>query len=304
MKLSIAYHTARKLPMVEWFRDSLVPQIKPGDEIQVIITDFFHSERKWAQLRDWLHVDCKPCVWQGKHRLTNNDYFSPSNARNTSLCYAKHDHIAFVDDLSLLGPQWLQAVRESIEGGYIACGAFRKVRHMEVQRGELIRFMDHGAGRDSRWEKGDDNKAVDCPSNWLFGCSCAMPVAALEKVNGWPEAVCDSTGVGAEDCFMGQTLKNTGHVLKYDRRMFTYESEELHFQEPLMRRIDMGNIGTQDSKSWAAVRMLQNVKHFDNDFSPFPDIAALRRHVLGGGEFPIPQNPKHCWYSSKPLAEL
>lgn len=304
MTLTIAYLTSRRLPMIEWFRESLISQILPTDDIRVVVIDFFHSERKWAQLPGWYHLPPKPTVHQGPHRLTKNDYFAPSNARNTALCYAPDGWIVYADDLSLLGDKWLMAVREAMAGGYIVCGAFRKVRHMNVQRGRLIEFMDHGAGRDCRWEKGDDNKAVDCPPNWLFGCSCAMPVAALEKINGWPEAVCDSSGVGAEDCFVGEALVRTGHVVKYDRRMFTYESEELHYQEPLMKRMDKGVIGTQNSKSWAAVRMLQNCNRFDNDFSPFPDVAALRRHILSGGEFPIPQNPRHDWFDGQALSEL
>lgn len=290
--------------MIEWFRDSLARQILPTDEIRVVIVDFFHSEREWAQLDGWLHVPPKPCVWQGPHRLTKNDYFAPSNARNTALCYAPDGWIAFVDDLSVLGENWLASVREAMAQNYIACGAFRKVRHLNVQVGRVIEFLDHGAGRDSRWIKGSDEGAVDCDPNWLFGCSVAMPVAALEKINGWPEAVCDSTGVGAEDCFVGEALARTGHKLKYDRRMFTFESEELHYQEPLMRRSDKGEIGTKNSKSWAAVRMLTGCTRFDNDFTPFPDIAALRRHILAGGQFPIPQNPQHDWYDGQKLTEL
>jgi len=131
-----------------------------------------------------------------------------------------------------------------------------------------------------------------------------LPVSALEKINGWPEAVCDASGIGAEDSMTGGVLANTGHQLKYDRRLFTYESEELHFQEPLMHRIERGVVGSQDSMSWAVVRMLTRAKHFDNEWHGFPDIAALRWHILAGGQFPIPKNPLHCWYNGVPLGEL
>jgi len=304
VRLSVAYMTARRDCKVEWFRDSLCRQILPSDDIQIIVVDFFHAERKWSKLEGWLHVPPKPTVWQGPHRLTRNDYFAPSSARNTALCYAKHDHIAYVDDLSVLGPQWLSSVREAITGNYIACGAFQKVKHLNIQVGRVIEFMDFPQGHDHRFEKGSDKKAVACPPNWLFGCSVCLPVAALEKINGWPEAICDSTGVGAEDCFTGETLVRTGHAVKYDRRMFTYESEELHFQEPLMKRCDKGEIGKSNSKSWAAVRMMQECKRFDNNFDPFPDIAALRKHILAGGSFPIQKNPLHDWYDGQPLSEL
>jgi len=157
-----------------------------------------------------------------------------------------------VDDCSVLAPTWLAAVRQAMTEGYIACGAFRKVAHLEVLgSGKVIQFMDHRAGHDHRWVAGKDDQAVDCAPNWLFGCSCAMPVAALEKINGWPEAVCDASGIGAEDSFTGLALAKTGHVLKYDRRMFSYESEELHFQGPLMKRVERGEVGTPNSMSWA-----------------------------------------------------
>src|SRR5438309_7276872 len=103
MKTTIAYMTARRDCRVEWFRDSLARQILPTDDIQVVIVDFFHTERRWSILEGWLHVPPKPTVWQGPHRLTNKDFFAPSNARNTALCYATGSHIAYVDDLSLLG---------------------------------------------------------------------------------------------------------------------------------------------------------------------------------------------------------
>jgi len=277
----------------------------PTDDVQVIIVDFWHSERNWTVLKNWFHVPPKPTVWQGPYRLTKKDFFAPSNARNTALCYAKGSHIVYVDDLSLLGDRWMEAVRDAVAQGYICCGAFQKVKNMNVWGGRMMNFEHYPEGCDQRWPNGDDNKAVPGYASWLFGCSVVIPVAALEKINGWPEAICDASGTGAEDTSTGQVLVNTGHILKYDRRLFTYESEELHQQEPQMHRIERGIIGDKNnSMSWAVVRMVQNAKHFDNDFHGFPDIAALRRHILKGGEFPIPKTPEHLWYNGTALSEL
>lgn len=311
--LTISYQTCRKDCRIEWFIESLMKQ-PPASTVtisSVVIVDFWHLSR-W---REWkkrfktapfeiIHVPPKPCVWQGDHRLTKNNYFAPSNARNTALCYAKDGWIAYVDDISVLAPTWLTAVERAVQRNYVVCGAFRKVNKLVVEGGIVKSFEDHQPGHDSRWNEGKDTHAIKCPPNWLFGCSCAMPVPALEKINGWPEAVCDSTGVGAEDCFVGMALVGTGHRIGYDRRMFTYESEELHHQEPKMLRADKGNIGTPVSKSHAAVRMLQHCLRFDNDFSPFPDVAALRCHILGGGSFPVPKTPLHDWYDGEPLKNL
>lgn len=303
--ISICYLTARKDCRAEWFFDSLRLQIAGARDIQLIMVDFWKDQRPLPKLPlDVLHVSPKPNVWQGKHRLTGNDYFTASSARNTALCYANDGHIVFVDDLSVVMPGWLGAVRESIAGGYIACGAFRKVNKLVVEKGIVKSFEDHKPGHDSRWGEGHADKPVPCPPNWLFGCSCCIPVSALEKINGWPEAACDSTGVAGEDSFTGIALARSGHKLMYDRRMMTLEAEDLHQQKPVLLRMDKGKIGTPDSKSHAVVRMLQNCSRFDNDFTPFPDIAALRQHILRGGEFPIPNGPLHDWYDSQALSEL
>lgn len=311
--LTISYLTCRKDCRIEWFLDSLKKQPpQPAVNIAgVIIVDFWRNTRatEWRKQHvkmPWpvLHVSPKPCVWQGEHRLTKNNYFAASNARNTALCLAQDGWIAYVDDISVLAPTWLPAVARAMEKNYVVAGAFRKVNKLAVIDGVVKSFENHPAGVDHRFNAGKDDRAVKCPPNWLFGCSCAMPITALEKINGWPEAVCDSTGVGAEDCFVGAALVGTGHRLGYDRSMFTFESEELHHQEPKMKRDDKGNIGTPDSKSHAAVRMLQGCLRFDNDFSPYPDVAALRRHILTGGSFPIPKNPRHDWWDSTPLSEL
>lgn len=318
MSLTIAYVTARRDCRFQWFAESLKRQVN-GDwsEIKVVVVDFWSQE-----MSDWplsevgkraylfhetipcLHTPPKPCVWSGPHRLTAKNYFTACNSRNTALCYAMGSHIAYVDDLSVLAPGWLDAAREAMKEGYIACGAFRKVNNMVVKDGLLESFDDHAVGHDSRWNNGVEGKAVDCPANWLFGCSAVLPIDALLKVNGWPEAVCDSTGIAGEDSLLGVVLKNTGHSFKYDRRLMTHEAEDLHQQVPVLARDDKGDIGTPNSKSHAAVRMLLHAKYCDNDFSPFPDLAALRQHILSGGQFPIPQNPRHCWYSSAALSEL
>lgn len=302
--ITIAYMTARRQCEFGWFRDSLLRQLKPTDNIRVVIVDFWHAERKWTILKDWIHVPPKPTVWQGPHRLTTKDFFAPSNARNTALCYARGTHIVYVDDLSLLGDRWMEAVRDAVTQGYVACGAFQKVKKMNVWGGRAMNFEDYPDGHDARWSAGNDDQPVAGHASWLFGCSLVVPVAALEKINGWPEAICDASGTGAEDTSVGQVLVNTGHTLKYDRRLFTYESEELHHQQPVMNRVERGEIGTPNSMSWAVVRMVQQAKHFDNNFHGFPDIAALRQHILRGGDFPIPKIPEHCWYDGTPLKDL
>lgn len=321
MTINIAWITSRKAGMFGWFCDSLHRECGGNyDDIRVIKVDYYEQAcDKWTKAdvaerhfrhHKRIHIDStkfkavspKPTVWQGAHRLTKGNFFCASNARNTALCYAEDGWIAYVDDLSILMPGWLGAVRRAMKHNYIACGAFRKVLNLKYENDKAT-FDDHPAGKDSRWDHGKDDKAIKCAPNWLFGCSLAAPVNAFLKINGWPE-VADSTGVGAEDCFVGMALAATGHQLRYDRRMFTLESEERHHQGDKMLRIDKGAIGTPDSKSHALVRMLDGCKWFPNDFGPFPDLAALRQHILNGGQFPIINRPTVDWYDKMDLRYL
>jgi glycosyltransferase involved in cell wall biosynthesis len=317
MTLNIAYVTSRKEPCFEWFADSLKNQIKPEDNIRVIIVDFFASERTIRSsldvsphvlsLGEW-HVAPKPTPWQGPHRLTKHDYFAPSNARNTALCYALDGWIVYVDDLSVLMPGWLAAVREAIAENRITCGAFRKVNKLVVEKGNVVSYEDHPAGVDSRWNQVPDDKPSKCPPNWLFGCSVVMPVEALLKINGWPE-LCDSTGIGMEDCHTGIALANNGYQLWYDRRMLTFESEERHHNQPTMLRMDKRGkaqvpIGSHpDEKGFAVVTALEKAKRFHNYFEP-GGIAALRKKILAGEPFPMVVLPDTDFYDKQHLSEL
>ncbi len=327
--LSIGYLTCRKTPQWNWFFDSLQRQLG-GISVEIMVCDFWAQEiphRNWT-LKDVVERQIelvsacgdlkvnwfapKPTVWAGPYKLTQNDYFSAANSRNTLISKAHGTHVSFTDDLSVLMPGWLNVVREAMANNYIVCGAFRKVNKLVVENGEVKSFEDHPSGHDSRWKSGDDSKAVPCHPNWLFGCSFAAPVNALLKVNGLFED-CDSGGVGMEDCSLGMALQATGHKLKYDRRMFTLESEELHHVDtPMLRKDkDRGKVVEVSpgvthpaEKGHALVKRFTGLKWFTNDFGPFPDLAALRQHVLAGGSFPIVNRPTVDWYDQQPISEM
>ena len=89
--------------------------------------------------------------------------------------------------------------------------------------------------------------------------------------------------------------------VKYDRRMFTYESEELHHVEPPMIRLDPGF--SPHDKSHRALEIACNSSHFDNDFGDGMTLLQLRDYVRTN-PFPIRLNPRHDWYSGVALADL
>src|SRR4029453_16354268 len=150
-------------------------------------------------------------------------WFAAANARNTALCLALDGYIAYVDDLSVLLPGWLIQVRAAMSAGYIGCGAYKKVKNLEVdKKGNVVNYTEFAAGIDNRLAHA--STLTDCAGNWLYGCSCAIPVDALLAINGWAEDLCD--GLGSEDYCTGLVLENAGYKFKYDPSMMTYESEE------------------------------------------------------------------------------
>jgi glycosyltransferase involved in cell wall biosynthesis len=314
--LTICYVTTRRQCMVEWFLDSLHLQLKPGDEnkIKVVVVDFWRDERGsefLSRSRGVVshHVGFKPNVWNGPHRLTKTDWFAACNARNTGLCYANSNWIAYCDDLSVLLPGWLDSVKQAMRENYIVFGAYKKTKNTVVENGEVKSFNIHTT--DSRLHQASSERTT-CAGSWLFGCSLAMPVQALLDVNAWPENLCD--GLSFEDCILGMAIGNTGkYTFKYDRRMMTYESEELHHVGPVFRREDwhfengvavLGGNG-RDDKSHAVLNKASGLSRFDNYFGEgFPDIASLRNHILNGGSFPIRNQPCTDWYSGILLQDL
>lgn len=328
--LTIAYITCRKEPMIQWFFDSLSKQLN-GDVVQVLVCDF------WSQPiphRDWSREDAgkrifwleglartlkikafppKPTPWSGPFKLSKNDYFSASNSRNTCICRTAGNYLVFCDDLSVLLPGWLDAVRSHAEAGRIVCGAFRKVNKLVVEDGEVKSFEDHPAGKDSRFDvKEYGGLEKPCPPNWLFGCSFGAPIDRFLEINGLPE-MCDSTGVGMEDCQTGIAFANNGHKLYYDRNMMTYESEELHHGGSQFTRADKKGDGSfvhvrpgvdhPAEKGHHLVRVLSKAKRFHNYFEE-GGIAALRKRILAGESFPHIVLPEHDWFDNQPIREL
>ena len=309
MKLTVAYVTSRKEPHFEWFWESLWKQAQAELEdhtVELVVVDFHHDTRQkpleelFISARSKVRfVAPKPTVWQGPHRLTKEDWFAPSNARNTALCLAPDGWIVYVDDLSVLMPGWLNAVKQAMAGNYIVMGAYKKVKKLVVDKGDVVSYEETLAGIDTRWRSGRDDEPVPAGGEWMYGCSVAMPVEALCAIGGWPE-ICD--GLGSEDYCCGIVLKNSGYTFKYDRRMLTLESEEHHHLEPAMKRSDYG-VSPQD-KSHAVLNICMDPKmtFFDNYIEG--GMCELRKKILAGEPFPVLGNPQHEWFSGKSLGDL
>lgn len=305
--LTFAYTTCRQHPQLTWFMDSLKLQLQahPELEYRIVVVDFWSDQRAWAY-PEIIFTKPMPNVWNGHHRLTKENWFNASASRNAALCHAPDGYIVYVDDLSVLLPGWLDAVLQAKD--YIACGAYKKVRNLVVDNGIITSFLPWPPGEDNRLKHVKED-VTNCGGNWAYGCSLAGPVEAFLSVNGWPNDLCG--GLGFEDVLMGIVMANAGWSLKYDRRMMTYESDELHSVEPSFRREDWhmengvavfgGNGG--DDKSHRALHIAQSSKSFANSFGD-GGIREIRRKVLAGEPFPVIQVPDREWYSGKLLSEL
>lgn len=314
--LTVCYMTNRKDCRIEWLFDSLHRELAGNYEnIKIVIVDFWcdgsfermsHIMRNAPANAKVVHVPVKPNVWQGKHRLTKENYFAASNARNTAICLAEDGWIAFVDDLSVLLPGWLEAVRRGMAENYIVLGAYKKVKDLVVDHGNVASFTPFPPGVDSRLNGLDLAKAHHVDGGWMFGCSVAGPVEAFLQINGFDED-CDS--LGSEDYIAGIMLEKAGYKLMYDPRMMTYESEELHYLDKPFKRIikpysEKSNFKEKDA-SWAILNM---VKFHGRQKAPnyFGEggIRAVRQQVLAGEPFPITQIPQHDWRDGEPLENM
>ncbi len=306
MNLSICVITGRVEPQLDWLADSLRAQLAPGERPQLIVIDFWsqempqdnwHSgdvvqrrERITAAVGDGFELVItppKPTVWQGPHRLTKENWFANSNARNTGFCLAKHPFVAFCDDRLVLGDHWLESVRLAMKGQYAVAGAYEKRVGMVVHKGRMT-GVGTVIGRDNR--RSGIEKTVHCHGPWFYGGTFALPLAWALAVNGFEEGM-DS--LSFEDAIFGMMLENNGYTMKYDPRMLIIEDRSHGCLGKAFRREDKGVIGTAGDKSHESLRRFGTKKRTEFTL----DLIEIRNHTLKGEVFPVTLGqPSHDWF--------
>ncbi len=310
MHLTVAYGTFRKQPMWNWFTDSFHRECG-GDYtgIKIVVVDFLADEPgrrdAFAKLAhcDITHIAPMPCVYQGPHRLTKEQYFAASNSRNSAVCHAPDGFIVWIDDLSVIMPGWLNCVREAMKKGYVVCGTYKKVLSLVVENGSAVYYREYAAGIDSRTRLGSNDGPVTLPGGAVYGCSLGMPIEAILDVNGF-DTDCDCLGLGSEDSICGLMLEQRGWKIMFDSRMQTIESEERHhWQKPMKRVIEKKEGDAQDA-SWAILNpVVAGIRPRAPNYYGEEGLAGLRQRVLRGEPFPIAKIPDRNWYSGKLLSE-
>lgn len=313
MSLSLAYFTNRRQPMIHWMLDAM--RYHGGDGINLIVVDFYHSERNqndevWKRVnRIGKHVPPHPNVWNGPSRLTKENWFAASTSRNTAILNCETSHLLMVDDLSVPTSGFFKHAREAAATNWVVCGSYRKVNRLKVSDGQIESFDDHPQGHDSRLRYRPKN-IHKCSGSLLFGCNLVAPVEAFLKIGGWPSDLCD--GLGGEDYCCGICLENAGYQIMFNPAMQTYESEELHHVEPAFKKDDYhfdngrvvkGGNGFSD-KSHSALSIARASKHFNNACFGVGGIREARNKTLAGEPVHFDMSPTHDWYTKQPLSEM
>ncbi len=340
--LTIAYITNRQNPRFHWFAQSLQKQLVSSDDISLLVVDYWAqvvpqdqwtlehvNARKKAFAKFWpyhlKHIPPKPTFWNGPHRLTKRNYFTAANTRNTAICCTSGEWLAFVDDLSILLPGWLNCVREAMkDNNCVTLGAYKKVSNLVVDKGVIQSCVEHQKGTDrrwlscgnvqdykeitrevdtidSRWNSGNSSSPVTAGGSWMFGCSNVVPIEAYLKVNGYDE---DADTIGGEDYMCGMMMEYAGYRFKYDRRMVTYEDDEAHGEEVPFLRIIKPFPGQTDSSHEILHQVQDRRKSVARNYMPNSSLREVRQQILNGAKFELPIGPKTHWPDNQKLEDM
>lgn len=291
MRVTIAFITARRDPMLSALTDSLAPQLRVGDEVSLLVVDALgrslaelaptHLDR----LRAARAVQAKPNIWQGPYRIAPHNLWATANARNTALVYCEDDYIAFVDDRTMLGPAWLAVVsRYERERERVLCGPIDK--HLNEHDAKTWGPISH----DSR-KTAAPTGLLDCHGAWCFGANFALPLEWALEVNGCEEG-CDP--VGCEDYIFGSMLANVGRRFDFVIAAGVAQDRKDAAHAVEFPRVGKGAPGYND-KSQTLTRRYRDLRCTTEDT---PDLRELRARVRRGEPLPVPDPTREYrdWY--------
>lgn len=325
--LTIAYLTFRLNPRFEWFAASLKRELRTSERnqssVQIVVIDGRHPRKLKADF-SFEHHPPKPTVWQGAHRLTRRDYFAAANTRNTAFAVARGDHVAFVDDLSVLLPGWLEAHTHAAANGYVLAGTTCKHKNIKVDdEGLVTRYDEFLPGIDSRLAQLTQDGPIRCSGGWLYGGTFSVPLEHALRVNGQDE-IHDT--IGGEDYDFGERLERSGSEIFINRTCGTIEDEDGHHIGGCRDKSVLHTATLRISGDGESDGLLGLDKAVSGDDGPYSsntlyfklkrenhrvwtvgntfDLRELRDCVLSGAPFPIPTEPSTHWVDGQPLSEM
>lgn len=346
--LTIIYCTHRQRPQWKWFVDGLCNQadFEQRRHLQIVFIDgqlwsptahvnprqdgsnihfaskMWHDEERRIELElivnnrlDYLHIPPLPSVYQGPFKLTPRDWFAASNTRNSGFVVAKYPYVVFIDDLTVLGPQWLNQARHAAHHGYVVAGMYKKVKKLVVDNGVPASFEEFPAGIDSRWSYGSDEGIVPWKGS-IFGCSFGVPVEMALAIDGFEMACC---GSGNEDSDFGIRMRRFGADIQLNRNMLTLESEEDHHTQEFKsmatrdrREVIRANLPLaydsyqipNEAEKYMSDHVLINRVINEARIVPIlpQNLRGIRELYLASGVVPVPTGPTTDWRDSTPLS--
>lgn len=297
--LTIVYVTARHEPKLEWFFDSLDRETgKDYANTKVIVVDSFFMDRDRLYCADHVKYTVpKPTIWQGKHRITKEDWWAKCNAMNTGIALCETEWIAFVDDRCVLSHGWLHAIQDSMIGNYAVCGSYEKRSGMKVENGEIVE-QGELLGQDIRTQRGFPHLTSD----W-YGGSGALPLEWCLRVNGFPSDITD--GLGFEDIAFGILLRNNHLEMRYDSRMRIIEDRTPSEIGGALKRASKPSPDPNDIHQAKDYRILSIMNASTTSGNSY-NLAELRQQVLNGeplSNFP-PTASHRDWFDDQPISEM
>jgi hypothetical protein len=304
--LTIVYTTGRQEPEARWFIDSLMHQLDTGEDPRIVIVDYHAHERGplcyempggagASAIRvapKVIPTVPKPTIWQGKHAVVREPWWAMSNARNTGICMANTEWIAFLDDRCVLMPTWLESIRQAMRGNYIVYGTYEKRHHMKVENG---RITEPGTltAEDSRLRHQHENPQP-CDGGWAFGCTLAMPVDWVLEVGGFEQKM---DGQSFEDIIFGRMLEQHGFPMRFDNRMKMVEDRTPGVGTNQFRREDKGK--SPEDKSHKSLEVYATARHTTNREA----LLMSRQEVLAGRPWPVILDDAVDWFDGEKIDE-
>lgn len=319
--LTICYVTGRRDNQVRWLFDSLHRELA-GDYrgIQIVVVDFWAEAQRagegWTaasatERRNAYRVRCHdprvltvtppaPNVWQGPSRRTREHFYAKSNALNTAVMHAKHSHLLFIDDLSVLSRGFFGPVREALRHPKrITAFAYDQHNEMVVRGGEIIsskprlpRPRDHRVGRAR-------GKVIAAPPEWTYGGALLVPLETALEVNGWPQ---DCDGMRSQDCAFGIVAGNAGYRAVFDPRAVSIESSDHHSAAasgPLLRGCSSA-VHNGRKRLHVLLDRCRSWRRFSNYYGS-GGLRSVRADVLAGKPVPSILEPKTDWFTGARL---
>jgi len=150
MKYSIIIKTARFRHGLDLLFDCIANEVKGKEQdYEVILVDYCLlfdevKEKREKEFFDkvnhrfkFIHVPCKPSIWQGPNRLTKNVYFDGPAAINTGFIVAEGEYIILLDDTSWISPGYFTHIEHAYNNNRQFIANYHTFNKFKAENGVL-----------------------------------------------------------------------------------------------------------------------------------------------------------------------